>query len=210
MSASSEQTSGVPAAMPGRVAGSTPYAWPFDGPLDREQVALVICGSGSEWARRTPIDRDATANLTRLRSVASAVGVAVVLVHNGDPFGRTVTLARHARPLVPNAGEHVVYAAGIDGFYGSDLDPWLHRRGRTHLLFAGLGLETTVHSTLRRANDRGYECLTVADACLAAEPDCRKGAVSSIEMSGGIFGAVASTTAVIDTITHAQPEVPTA
>jgi nicotinamidase-related amidase len=54
-----------------------------------------------------------------------------------------------------------------------------------------------VHSTLRSANDRGYECLTIADACLAADTETQRGAISSIEMSGGIFGAVGSTDAVI-------------
>ena len=90
-----------------------------------------------------------------------------------------------------------VRAAGIDGFYGSDLDPVLRRLGRSHLLLVGLGLETTVHSTMRRANDRGYECLLVADAALAIDDRLRPASISSIEMSGGIFGAVGTTDPVL-------------
>ena len=91
----------------------------------------------------------------------------------------------------------MVQAAGIDGFYGSELDSVLQTHKRSHLLVVGRALETTVHSTLRRANDRGYECLTVADATASIENTCRAGALSSIEMSGGIFGAVGMTEPVL-------------
>ncbi|WP_170316743.1 cysteine hydrolase family protein, partial [Acrocarpospora corrugata] len=98
-----------------------------------------------------------------------------------------------AAPLKP---DQVVHAAGWDGFHGSDLDSVLRAAGRDLLLLAGCCLELGVHSTMRAANDRGYECLLVEDACAAAAPDLRHAALSTIEMSGGIFGAVGSTTAV--------------
>ena len=71
------------------------------------------------------------------------------------------------------------------------------RAARDLLLLVGLGLETTVHSTMRSANDRGYECLLVVDACAPLDPDAVPNAVSMVEMSGGIFGAVGLTDPVL-------------
>ncbi|RZI92158.1 MAG: isochorismatase family protein, partial [Microbacterium sp.] len=64
----------------------------------------------------------------------------------------------------------------------------------------GAGLETCVHSTMRSANDRGLECLLVLDACVAYDPDLVAPARSQVEMSGGIFGAVGDTSAVLDAL----------
>ena len=69
--------------------------------------------------------------------------------------------------------------------------------GIDHLLVCGLGLEGPVHSTLRSANDRGLECLLVIDACAPVDGALADAAVRIIEMSGGIFGAVATSEAVL-------------
>jgi len=90
----------------------------------------------------------------------------------------------------PEPSDTVVDTAGIDGFFGSSLDALLRGWGCTHLALAGFGLEGPVHSTLRSANDRGYECLVLADACAASGEQTRRGALSTVAMSGGIFGAV--------------------
>ena len=90
-----------------------------------------------------------------------------------------------------------VTSAGWNGFYGSPLDSVLRRLGRTHLLMTGWWLETGVHSTLRSANDMGYECLTLADCCVPLGPETVAGAISSIQMSGGIFGATGSSADVL-------------
>ena len=64
-------------------------------------------------------------------------------------------------------------------------------------MLCGQWLETGVHSTIRSANDRGYECLLALDACIPYDPDLAPAARSQIEMSGGIFGAVGDTAAVL-------------
>ncbi len=77
----------------------------------------------------------------------------------------------------------------------------------------GLGLEGPVHSTLRSANDRGFECLLVIDGCAAMDPTVADAAIRMIEMSGGIFGAVAQSELVLSGLvtaglpghTHAGP-----
>jgi nicotinamidase-related amidase len=95
---------------------------------------------------------------------------------------------------------HRVRSGGVDGFFASSLDTVLRTLGRDQLLLCGKWLETNVHSTMRSANDRGYECLLVLDACVAYDPDLTSAARSQIEMSGGIFGAVGETAAVLDAL----------
>lgn len=185
------------------VSDSTPYAWPYDGRLVPARAALVVCGAAGEWARRTSQDRTVESNIEVLRHTATACGVLVVLVQQPPDPSPSEQAAQPSVGLIPEAAEQAIVAIGVDGFYGSPLDAVLHRHGRTHLLFAGRGFETTIHSTLRRANDRGYECLTVADACAPLDPRMRDASISTIEMSGGIFGAVASTASVIPAL---QPE----
>ena len=182
---------------------TTPYPWPYDGALVPPRSALVVCGSGPEWSARTPFDPEAEAAIAGLRWAAARAVVVTVLIRHLRPSARPVDAAvTTPSPELEAAGDEItVEAAGIDGFYGSGLDPLLRRHRRSHLLLVGRGLETAVSSTLRRANDRGYECLTVADACAALDPGCRAPALSSIEMSGGIFGAVGTAAAVLDALT---------
>ena len=66
-----------------------------------------------------------------------------------------------------------------------------------------------MHSTLRSANDRGFECLTVDDACADVEPDVHGNSMSSIMMSGGIFGCYAPLAVLLPELAAlAQPAVP--
>jgi len=179
------------------IASTTPYPWPYDGRIDPDRTALVITGGGALWAALTPADAGAAASLERLRSELPASVVRIVVMH--DLAATRAAPAESPAPvLTGRPDELTVTAAGIDGFYGSALDTVLQRHDRTHLLVAGYGLESTVHSTVRRANDRGYECLTVVDASLAHDPSLRVASRSSIEMSGGIFGAVGETGPIVD------------
>ncbi len=193
---------------PMTVVNTTPYSWPFDGALVPERCALVICGSGPTWSALCPLDAAAAANLTKLRAVATDAGVLVVLIRHRAMPRAVAPDGPTAQPLSPTTGELDVTAAGIDGFYGSSLDADLRTAGRDQLLVVGHGLESTVHSTVRRANDRGYECLTVEDACVAHEPALRAASISTIEMSGGIFGAVGATDNVVNRLQKDPSEEP--
>lgn len=192
------------------VADTTPYAWPFDGRIDPAITALLITGADAATAASTPLDPSVEANLAALRAGLAPAGVLVVIVHHdlvdtGGGHGSRPSPDTPSTPVSTGDGDVVIVAAGHDGFYGSRLDAALRRAGRTQLLVAGLGFETTVHSTLRRANDRGYECLVIADACACGDPSLRAAAVSSIEMSGGIFGAVGRTSDVLATYLPLRP-----
>jgi nicotinamidase-related amidase len=106
--------------------------------------------------------------------------------------------------LLDDPGDDIVVDAfGVDGFAGSPLAERLAGAGCDHLLVCGLGLEGPVPSTLRSANDRGLECLLVIDGCAAVDPNLADPAVRIIEMSGGIFGAVATSSNVLSGLTAA-------
>lgn len=191
------------------VAGTSPYPWPFDGALRMSTTALVVCGAAGPWTTGVPLCPAAERHLDLLRQAIGAAGLVLLLDHRTEGRWRPGHLTNEPSPaLKPRSHEVLVQCAGSDGFYGSPLDHLLHNAGVSHVLLAGRGLETTVHSTLRRANDRGYECLTVADACSPVNPALRSAALSTIEMSGGIFGAVGSCSAVLDALELA-PSTPT-
>lgn len=177
------------------VAGTRPYPWPYDDSLEARSLALVLAGWDEGWRGRALVD--AAPECCALAGAVAAADGLVVAVAHGD-----------AVPLEPPRGAIAVRAAGIDGFYGGGLDAVLRRRARTHLLVAGCGLEGPVHSTLRSANDRGFECLLVADAASPLTVDCVVGASSMVCMSGGIFGAVGDTGPVLDALEHLVSIVP--
>jgi nicotinamidase-related amidase len=178
------------------VADTAHYAWPYDGTLAASALALVLVGWDEGWAGRATADPATLERLSQLVVAVERWGGAIVAIAHGEP------------PAPVDAGDVVhVRAAGIDGFYGSALDAELRSDGRTHLLVAGHGIEGPVHSTLRSANDRGYECLLVTDACTSLTTDLAPASAHTVTMSGGIFGAIGTTAAVLDAL-H-QPFDPT-
>lgn len=187
------------------VADTTPYPWPWDGCLRGEALALLVCGWSRGWAEVT---HDVAAVTDRVDALAGAVGDAGGLVLTVVPGQPSPTRGVPPGAPLPLDGAAVVTAAGVDGFWGSDLDARLRRTGRTQLLLAGLGLEGPIHSTMRTANDMGHEALLVIDACAAGDPTTAAAARSSVEMSGGIFGAVGTTDAVHQALKAIPPTPP--
>jgi biuret amidohydrolase len=183
----------------GHVANTDPYAWPWDGSVDPARLALIICGDDGTWRSRSVDARAVGETIGRLAFAVRAVGGLVVHVHHGSR-------GRSSGPFT----DEWVNAEGIDGFYGSTLDALLRRTRRDQLLVTGFGLEAPVHSTLRTANDQGYECLLVADASAPLEPATAGPAAAMVTMSGGIFGAVGTAAAVLATLGDPSPiPVPT-
>ena len=180
---------------PLHVSGTTPYPWPWNGDCTPARTALVITGWDPHWMAATRPD---TAVLANIATLATVLPFTITVTHR-PPRRTTITADAVSRVRLPDLGCDdlvAVDAAGVDGFWGSPLDALVRERGLDRLVLVGLGLETTVHSTLRRANDMGLECLLVVDACAPVDPTLVQNAVSSIEMSGGIFGAGGTTDAV--------------
>lgn len=95
--------------------------------------------------------------------------------------------------LRPDPGERVIDKAGFGAFYGTDLDTILRGMAVETLILCGVTTSCCVQTTLREAVDRGYACLTVADACAALELDDHDRALDLIASEGHLFGWVCDT-----------------
>ena len=122
-------------------------------------------------------------------------------IGDNGPMGRILIRGEDGHEIVselkPTASELVIDKPGKGAFYGTALDEEMARRGITHLLFAGVTTEVCVQTTMREANDRGYECLLVEEATESYFPEVKKAALDMIAAQGGIVGWVASLDAAI-------------
>lgn len=202
-------TGAAPAGGLGPTVGSSPYPWPYHGRLDPARSVLLACLDRS-WRPDVPASDEADRRLRDLASALAGLGAVVVAATctpgrrgGHGPVGGAADAA--PPPGLPVRPDHLVRAGGTSAFFGSGLDGLLRRLGRGDVILAGWGLEGPVHSTMRCANDRGYECLLVPDASTPAEPALTGPALSMVEMSGGIFGAVAGTGPVLRALSELEP-----
>ena len=100
--------------------------------------------------------------------------------------------------LAPVAGEIVIDKPGKGAFYATPLQGDLRRLGVTQLVFAGVTTEVCVQTTMREANDRGYECLIVEEATASYFPHFKASAIEMIVAQGGIVGWAAALASVLD------------
>ena len=116
----------------------------------------------------------------------------------GDPgpMGRILVAGEPGNDIVPELaplpGEIVIDKPGKGAFYATALGEILRLRGITHLLFAGVTTEVCVQTTMREANDRGYDCLLIEDATESYFPEFKRSAIEMIRAQGGIVGWTAS------------------
>jgi nicotinamidase-related amidase len=100
-------------------------------------------------------------------------------------------------PLRPQPGELVIAKPGKGAFYATSLQEELQKRGITHLLITGVTTEVCVQTTMREANDRGYECLLVEDATESYFPAFKQATLEMIRAQGGIVGWTATANQVL-------------
>ncbi len=107
-------------------------------------------------------------------------------------MGRILILGEPGNDIIPELqplpNEIVIPKPGKGAFYQTDLESWLQRKGTTHLIVTGVTTEVCVQTTMREANDRGYECLLVEDATASYFPEFKQSTLEMIRAQGGIVG----------------------
>lgn len=166
----------------------------------REQAMLVIHtreGHRSDLLDCTPIKNSRSAN-------ASAP------VGSSGPLGRLLVRGEYGHDIIdelaPHPGEPVIDKPGYGAFHQTDLEIILRSQNIRQLILTGVTTEVCVQSTLREAVDRGYDCMTVSDACGSAYPELHQASMAMIAVEGGIFGKVVSTRAMLEMMKSSSVE----
>jgi nicotinamidase-related amidase len=143
-------------------------------------------------------------DLADLPPAKKARGKLKVGIGDPGPMGRVLIRGEWGHDIIPelfpSAGEPVIDKPGKGAFYATDLDAILRNRGITQLLICGVTTEVCVSTTVREANDRGYDCLVVEDCSGSYFPEFHDSALAMITAQGGIFGWVGSSGPLIDAL----------
>ena len=128
-------------------------------------------------------------------------GRAAVRIGDKGPMGRILVDGEPGNDIVPELapqpGEPVIVKPGKGAFWATGLDDLLRCQGITHLILAGVTTEVCVQTTMREANDRGYECLLIEDATESYFPEFKQATLEMVRAQGGIVGWTARLAALL-------------
>ena len=122
------------------------------------------------------------------------------------PMGRILILGEPGNGIIPDLaplpGEVVIPKPGKGAFYGTNLTQLLEEKGITHLVITGVTTEVCVQTTMREANDRGYECLLVEDATESYFPEFKQATLDMVVAQGGIVGWTAKAEEILKVLAN--------
>ena len=131
-------------------------------------------------------------------------GRGATTIGDRGPMGRILVRGEPGHDIIPElaplAGEPVVDKPGKGAFWATDLHAILQHRGIRQLILTGVTTEVCVHTTLREANDRGYDCLVPADCVGSYFPAFHTAALEMIKAQGGIFGWVSRSAEILNAL----------
>jgi nicotinamidase-related amidase len=134
-------------------------------------------------------------------------GKPTLRIGDDGPMGRILIAGEAGTAILPELapidGEIVIEKPGKGAFYATELGDVLEARGISQLVFAGVTTEVCVQTTMREANDRGYECLLAEEATESYFPEFKEAAIAMIRAQGAIVGWTAHVDDILEVIGHA-------
>ncbi len=141
-------------------------------------------------------------DLSDLPPAKRSRGNPTIRIGDPGPMGRVLISGEPGTQILPELaplpGEIVIEKPGKGAFYATRFGEVLKTLGATQLVFAGVTTEVCVQTTMREANDRGYECLLAEDATESYFPEFKAAAVAMIRAQGAIVGWTATTDQILD------------